>query len=272
MKIHPLAFAALIAFALSPAAPRALTAPAYAAEPAVQQALAPTGALRVGVYRGSPSSIVEGASPQDAKGVGYDLGRQLAAALGVPFQPVVFPANAPLLKAAAAGEVDIVFTNATPERAKEMDFSQHFMAVEKSFLVPPNSPLKTIADAAKPGLKIGVSGGSSTARELGEIYPAITMVLLGTLKQAGEVLAKGEIDAFATNNAILYQVSDAVPGSKVLPGHWGMEHFGAAIPHGRQAGMPFLRDFIAKARADGSIAKAIARANLRGAMAEDGKE
>jgi len=264
MKIRHLALAALLAIALPPAAPLSLSTPAFAADTAVQHALAPTGALRVGVYRGSPSSIVEGPGPQDAKGVGYDLGRALAQALGVEFKPVVFPANAPLLKAVAAGEVDVTFTNSTAARAKEMDFSQSFLAVGKSFLVPANSPLQTIDDAVKPGLKIGVSKGSSTSRELIELYPSIKTVEIDTLKAAGEKLAQGEIDAFATNNAILYQLSDAVPGSKVLPGRWGMEHFGAAIPKGREAGMPFLRDFIAKAKADGSVDKAVARAGFAG--------
>jgi hypothetical protein len=35
--------------------------------------------------------------------------------------------------------------------------------------------------------------------------------------------------------------------------------------------MPFLRDFIAKAKADGSVAKAVARAGLRGTVEDGGK-
>jgi polar amino acid transport system substrate-binding protein len=85
------------------------------------------------------------------------------------------------------------------------------------------------------------------------------------------MLAKGDIDAFAPNKAILYQLAEGVPGSKVLSGQWGMEHFGAAIPKGREAGMPFLRDLTAKAKADGSVDKAVARAGLRGTVKEDGK-
>lgn len=243
-------------------------AEARAADAAVRQVLAPSGALKVGVYRGSPTSIIEGQKPEDAKGVGYDLGKRLAAALGVPFAPTVFPANGSLLKAVAAGEVDVVFTNATPARAKTMDFSQTFMSGEKSFLVPAGSPLKNLADATRPGTRIGVSKGSSTAKELAELYPAVTLEPIDTLHAAGEMLTAGRIDAFATNNAILYELSDEVPGSHVLPGHWGMEHFAAGIPKGREAGMPFLRDFIAKATAGGSVAEAIRRVNLRGVAAE----
>ncbi|MBS0533554.1 MAG: transporter substrate-binding domain-containing protein [Proteobacteria bacterium] len=264
-RLQALRFAFLGFAALMLAPYAALAAPPDAA---VQHALAPSGALKVGVYRGSPSSIIEGKTPEENRGVGYDLGKALAAALGVKFEPVIYPANAPLLKAVHAGEVDIVFTNATKARARTMDFSQPFMGVEKSFLVPAGSKLKTQDDATQKGLRIGVSKGSSTARELTEQFPQMTLTEVDTLKHAGEMLAAHEIDAFATNNAILYELSDHVPGSAVLPGHWGMEHFGAGIPQGRQAGMPFLRDFMAKAMADGTVDRAIKRANLRGTVPE----
>lgn len=246
--------------------------PARAFDAAVQHALAPSGALRVGLYRGSPSSIIEGATPQDAKGLAYDVGKRMAAVLGVKFEPVIFPSNGPLLKALKAGEVDVVFTNATPARAKDMDFSQTFMAIEKSYLVPAGSALKTQDDVHRPGVKVGVSKGSSTLKELAKLYPAMTLVPVDTLKAAGDMLTERKIDAFATNNAILSQISDRLPGSAILPGHWGMEHFGAAIPKGRQAGMPFLRDFVAKAKADGTIDKAIKRADLRGTVPDTGKD
>jgi polar amino acid transport system substrate-binding protein len=138
--------------------------------------------------------------------------------------------------------------------------------------VAAGSPLKTIADATRPRVKIGVSKGSSTAKELAKLYPAMSITEVDTLKHAGEMLAAHEIDAFATNNAILYELSDRVPGSRVLPGHWGMEHFGAAIPKGRDSGMPYLRGFMTKALSDGTVAKAIARAGLRGTVPDTGKD
>lgn len=249
-----------------------LATPAAAAQGAeVQGTLAPTGALRVGVYRGSPSSVIEGATPDDAKGVGFDLGRALAARLGVPFRAVVFPANDGLLAAVASGDVDVTFTNETAERARSMDFSETFMDVEKSFLVPSGSPLSRLPDFERPGLHVGVSQGSSTAAELKPLYPGLVIEPVATLKLAGDLLASHAIDAFATNDAILSQMSDGLPGSHVVPGRWGMEHFGAAIPRGRQGAMPFLREFMAQAIADGTVAKAIQRAGLRGAVPPAGE-
>ncbi len=234
----------------------------------VQHAMAPTGALRVGVYRGSPSSIIEGATPADAKGVGFDLGRALAAQLGVPFQVVIFPANDPLLAAATSGDVDVVFTNATAERAKRLDFSETFMDVAKSFVVPAGSPLTQLSDFKRAGLHVGVSKGSSTAAELEPIYPQLAIEGVTTLQLASDMLGEHKLDAFATNDAILFQMSDGLPGSHVIAGSWGLEHFGAAIPKGRPQAMPFLQEFVQHARADGTVARAIQRSGLRGTVTD----
>ena len=230
-----------------------------------RRALAPTGVLRVGLYQGSPSSILAGAAGQE-RGVGYDLGKALAARLGVPFQPMVFTKNAEVLAGIQAGTLDVTFTNASPDRARRMDFTTTFMDVEKSFLVGPASSATAIDDMKRPGLRIGISEGSSTESELAPDYPGATAVRAPTLKAGIEMLADGRIDAFATNKAILFEMSDALPGSRVLPGRWGTEHFAAGIPKGRGAGLATVDAFVRGAVADGTVAAAIARAGLRGTV------
>lgn len=61
--------------------------------PEVRKALAPAGALRVGLYLGNPSSIVREPVAGQATGIGFELGRELARWLDVPFQPVIYQNN-----------------------------------------------------------------------------------------------------------------------------------------------------------------------------------
>jgi len=232
----------------------------------VRQVLAPSGKLRVAVYVGSPTSIIPAATPADTRGVGYELGRELARRLGVPFEPVVFPKNAESLASIKEGKSDITFTNATAERAKDMDFSQPFLDVERGFLVGPKSPVQRQEELDKPGSRIGASIGSTTEAILNRQFKNMKIVLTPTLKAATDMLAAGQLDAFATNKAILYEMSDALPGSRVLPGEWGFEHFGAGIPKGREAGQAYVRQFIADAKADGTVARAAQRAGVRGVV------
>jgi polar amino acid transport system substrate-binding protein len=258
---------ALASACTSPSPVAAPSADAAAGAAQARRTLAPTGRLRVAVYRGSPSSMLDGPTPEATRGVGWDLGREMARRLGVPFEPQVFARNAEALAAIRAGTADVIFTNASPERARDMDFSPTFVDVEKSFLVPAGSPLATLADLQRPGVRIGVSQGSSTESELRPDYPRARLLPAPTLQAAAAMLADGRLDAFATNKAILFEMSDGLPGSRVLAGHWGMEHFAAGIPKGRDAGRAFVGAFIAAAVRDGVVARAIERAGLRGTVA-----
>ena len=56
----------------------------------VRQALAPSGKLRVGVYAGSPTSMIVDPKSREKIGIALDLGRELAREIGVPVDMVEF--------------------------------------------------------------------------------------------------------------------------------------------------------------------------------------
>lgn len=62
--------------------------------------IAPSGALRVGLYPGSPNSFIPSTSDADHRGVGFELGQALAKILGIAFEPVIFNMNAEVLTGA----------------------------------------------------------------------------------------------------------------------------------------------------------------------------
>src|SRR6185369_9215782 len=84
--------------------------------PEVKQVLAPTGKLRVGLYLGAPSSVLKDSATGEMKGVGFDLGKELARRMAVPFEPVVYPTIADLIGNASTGQWDVTFVSITPER------------------------------------------------------------------------------------------------------------------------------------------------------------
>lgn len=252
---------------LAPATPpnAALNVRAFAsATVAERAALAPSGVLRVGVYRGSPSSYVD--ENGTARGVGYLLGQALAAALQVPFEPVVYARNAEVLAAVQSGAVDLVFTNATADRTRVIDFSTTLLDVPKSILVRASAPYADLAALQGQRVRIGVSTGSSTGAELVSILPVAELVTIPTLQQASTMLNEGRIMGFATNNSILQELATGLPGSRVLPSAWGSEHFALGIPKGRDPGRTFIERFATWQVQQGALAQIVDASRMRGAI------
>jgi polar amino acid transport system substrate-binding protein len=231
--------------------------------------LAPSGKLRVGLYPGTPTSILQGSG--EPKGVGYELGKEMAKRLGVPFEPVVFAKNAEVLEAVKTGAVDVAFTNATAARAPYMDFSGPTLAIGLGYLVPAGSKITGIADVDRSGVSVGVTENSSSDAAMSRDLKNAVVVRTATVKLGTEMLSHGKLDVYATNKATLFEMSDELPGSKVLNGQWGIETHAAAIPKGRERGMPFVQKFAQDARSEGLVEAAAKRAGLRGTVPIEAK-
>ncbi len=231
-----------------------------------RQAVAPTGTLRVGVYPGSPTSMIRDRTSGEEKGLSVDLGRELARRLEIPAELVEFRQIADVLEALRLGRVDFTVTNATPARAKDVDFSEAILGVELGYLVPSRSSISTLADVDRPGIRVGVTEGGSSHSTLLREFKYASVVPAPTLKAANTMLEDGKIDAYATNKAILFEMSDQSPGSRVLDGRWGIEVFAVAIPKGRGPALASVRMFADAVKSEGLVKRAAERAGLRGTV------
>lgn len=230
----------------------------------VRQALAPTGVLRVGVYPGSPTSWVKDPKTGESVGIALDLGKALAQQINVPVQVIEFDRVAQVLDALKDGKVDFTFTNATAVRAKDMDFTAPLVRLELGYLVVGTSPLKSVAEIDQAGMRVGVSQGSSSQGVLTQLYKQAKVVPADSLAKAQSMLNAKQIEAFATNKGILFEMSDTLPGSRVMEGRWGLENLAIAIPQGRDIARPYVQNFARTMESNGLLAKAIQRSGLRG--------
>jgi polar amino acid transport system substrate-binding protein len=237
--------------------------------PAVVEAravLAPTGKLRVGVFPGSPLSMARDSTTGEMHGLGIDLGKEFAKRLGVPFEQMQFQRIAEVLEAMKAGDVDFTISNATPTRAVDVNFSHTLISLELGYLVPAASPITTIAEVENAGVRVGVTQGSTSQTTIPKMLPNVTVVPAQNLKHAIEMFERRELDVFATNKPTLFEMSDQMPGARVLDGRWGVEHIAIATPKGREAATEYVRRFVADVQASGLLAQAVERAGLRGVV------
>jgi polar amino acid transport system substrate-binding protein len=227
-------------------------------------ALAPAGKLRVGVYPGSPLSMVRDRVSGEFHGLTIDLGKHLASRLDIPLELATYQRIAEVLAGIKAQDVDFTISNATPARAADAAFSQTLLSLELGYLVAAASKVKSIAGVDLPGVRVGVAMGSTSERTLPNMFDQAIVVSAPNLELAIAMLQRGELDVFATNKPILFEMSDAMPGSRVLDGRWGEEHIAIAIPKGRDQAMQYLRRFVDDVRTNGVLAQIADRAGLRG--------
>ena len=232
--------------------------------PEVRKVLAPAGTLRVGLYLGNPSSLLKDPVSGRETGIGFELGRELARWLDVPFEQVIYPNNGAVLEGMRSGNVDVLFTNATPARAKEVDFTQPYLEVEAGYLVPQGSSISTIAGVDRAGIRVGVMEGSTSSVSLPGLLKNASVVRVPTVDAVIEMLSAGTLDAFATNKSILFEMSDVLRGSSVLDGRYGVEQLALGLPKGRDSGLAYVRAFVSAAVSSGLVQAAVQRAGLRG--------
>jgi polar amino acid transport system substrate-binding protein len=233
---------------------------------AVREILAPSGRLRVGAFAGSPLSMARDSKTGEMHGLGIDLGKELAKRLDVAFEQVNYQRIADVIKGMKAGDVDFTLSNATPARAADVDFSPTLLSVELGYLVPAASAIAAFSDVDRAGVRVGVTQGSTSQRTLPNILPHATVVPAQNFGRAIEMFGHRELDVFATNKPTLFEMSDQMPGARILDGRWGVEHIAIAIPKGREIAMEYLGRFVEEAQTSGLLALAVERAGLRGVV------
>jgi polar amino acid transport system substrate-binding protein len=215
--------------------------------------------------------MVTDASTGQTHGLTYDLGRELAARLNVPAEYVTFQRIADVLSAMKDGQVDFAVTNATTARANDVSFSQTLLSVELGYLVPANSSISRADELDRPEIRIGVTKGSTSERTLPAKFKNAKIVPAENVKVAVEMLRGGELEVYATNKAILFEMSDSMPGARVLDGNWGLEHMAIAIPKGREQGLPFVAAYVKEVQSNGLLERIQQQAGLRGAVKAEPK-
>jgi polar amino acid transport system substrate-binding protein len=234
--------------------------------PEVRQALAPTGSLRVGLQLGAPHNVMRDPVSGEMKGVGFDLGKELARRIGVPFEPVLYPSVGALLEAGKSGGWDVAFVGFSAERAKEWDFTALHLEVEFGYLVPAASGMAAMADVDRPGIRVAVQEKSGPDIFYSRTLKNAVVLRAPTNPGALELMKTGRADVLGGIKPTLFDISAQAPGSRVLEGRPGIDPHAMAMPKRAGPGAAYARQFIERAKSEGLVKAAVERVGLRGAV------
>jgi polar amino acid transport system substrate-binding protein len=232
--------------------------------PAVRAALAPTGTLRVALNMSNALLTATDPASGEPCGLAADLGRELGQRLGVPVALLPYPNPGVLADAASTGVWDVGFIGAEPQRAQEIDFTAAYVEIEATYLVPPDSPLRAIAEVDRPGVRIAVPERSAYELYLTRSLQHAQLVRIQGADNAFKRFVADHLDALAGLRPRLVTDQDALPGSRLLDGNFTAVQQAAGMPKGRPVGAQYLCAFIEDIKSTGLVARMIAKHNVRG--------
>jgi polar amino acid transport system substrate-binding protein len=226
--------------------------------------LAPTGKVRVGINYGNPVLATRDPGSGELRGVAVDLAHELGTQSGLPIEVVAFESAGKMFEAVKTGEWDVAFLAIDPGRADEIDFTAPYVEIEGTYLVPSGSPVSTIADVDRKGVRIGVSAKSAYDLFLSRSLQHAELIHAPDPNAAFELIVTGRVDVVAGVKQHLVANAKKLPGSRVLDGRFMAIQQALGIPKGREDAAAYLRKFIEDAKASGFVARAIDKAGVRG--------
>lgn len=222
--------------------------------------------LRVGINLGNILLVTGKSANGDPEGVAPELAAEAARRLGVEVSYRTYPMPGELADALERDEWDIGLIAVEPKRAETIAFCNPYVEIEGSYLVPPDSPLKTIADVDRPGVRIAVAGRAAYDLYLSRTLQHAELCRATGLGGAFGLFVDDKLDALAGLKPALLENAGKLPGSRVLEGNFSTVGQAIGTKPQNTALKAFLDAFTADVKASGLVARLIDKHGVTGKL------
>jgi polar amino acid transport system substrate-binding protein len=234
------------------------------ATPRIVAQLAPHGVLRAAINM-SNFLLVTGRTPSgDPTGVSPSMAAAIADRLGVPVKYIPFAKPGELADQVGKDVWDIGNIGAEPARAEKIAFTAAYAEIEATYLVPAGSPLKSIADVDKPGIRIAVTARSAYDLWLERNIKHATLIRSDSLDGALTQFTAEKLEALAGLRPRLITDVTKLPGAVILDGQFTAVQQAVGTAKVNTEAAAFLHAFVEEAKASGLVARFIADHKVQG--------
>ncbi len=230
----------------------------------VRAELAPAGVLRAGLNLAN-FLLITGRDPAgEPTGVAPDMASEIARRLGVPVKYVPYKAPGELADAVDTGAWDIGLIGAEPQRAERIAFTPAYVEIEATYLVPVGSPIRSLAEVDKPGVRIAVTGRSAYGLWLERNIAQATLVKTDSIDSSYERFVGDKLEVLAGLRPRLLADVEKLPGARILDGKFSAVQQAIGTSRKNTAAAEFLRAFVAETKASGFVRGLIDKHKVRG--------
>jgi polar amino acid transport system substrate-binding protein len=182
----------------------------------------------------------------------------------VPLRYVPYARPGELADAAGTDAWDIGLIGAEPQRAEKVAFTPAYVEIEATYLVPPGSPLKTIADVDKKGVRLVVSARSAYGLWLENNIKNATLIQVSGLDGALNKFIEDKADALAGLRPGLLKDLEKYPDYKILDGKFTAVQQAVGCNKPATEGARYIAEFVEHAKKSGLVASLIEKHKVKG--------
>ena len=228
--------------------------------------LAPNCTLRAAINFGNTVLAQKDPKTGEARGVSVDLARELAWKLQVPLDIVPYEAAGKVSADARSNKWDIAFYAIDPKRAEDVAFTAPYVIIEGGYVVPASSPIKSVGEVDRPGVRIAVSNRSAYDLYLSRNLKGAELVRAPSPPASFEMFEKERLPVLAGVKAALVEWTRTHPGFRVLDGRFMIIEQAMVTQKDRERSAEYLRNFIEEQKSNGLVAAALARSGQKDAI------
>src|ERR1700709_1820913 len=224
---------------------------------ALKDEIAPTGKLRVAIGI-SPAGGAYWSTKTETgayAGVPVDLGKEMAAQLGVPVEYVTFSNSGLITDAASTGAWDVTFLPKDAERETKMLFGPIYEVADATYIVKAGSTATNFATLDQPGMKVAAVNGTTTMRGAQAHLKNAKVTGYQTYDEIFGLLKSGEVDAFALSRDQLNAMAKKMPGTRVPTETFKQTTTAVAVPLNHPLALAFVTKFMTGGTSDGVLRK-----------------
>jgi polar amino acid transport system substrate-binding protein len=226
--------------------------------------IAPTGKLRVAIGV-SPAGGAFWSTRNEAGGYAgaVDLGKEMAAQLGVPVEYVAYKNSGLITDAASTGVWDVTVLPKDAEREARMLFGPIYEVTDATYIVKAGSTVTNFQTLDQPGIKVAAVNNTTTMR--GAIAHLKNAKVTGyqTYDEIFSLLKNGEVDAFALSRGQLEAMAKKIPGTWVLDETFKQTVTAVVVPLNHPLAQAFATKFMTEAASNGLLRKAFDNNGLK---------
>jgi polar amino acid transport system substrate-binding protein len=229
--------------------------------------IAPTGKLRVAIAISTAGGAFWSTKSEAGgyAGVPVDLGKEMAAQLGVPVEYVAYDNSGQITDAAAKGMWDVTFLPQDAVRMTKMGFGPIYQVTDATYIVKAGSSVTNFQTLDQPGIKVAAEYNTTTMRGAVAHLKNAKVIEYQTYDEIFALLKNGEIDAFALSRDQLNDMAKKIPGTRVLDETFKQTVTAVAVPLDHPLALAFVNKFMTDAISNGMLRRAYDNNGLKDA-------